>query len=103
MPMILWTAPARIRPILCQKVDAALQAALRAEGVKGGITIWPVRLTTNSPRLLLEYKSRQEVQNPNHLAQVMGRVVSQITHRETEVVVMKLDSVTTGLHIAPKG
>ena len=100
MPMILLTVPRRARKKQCILVDQELQRTLRAEGVQGGITIWAVKLAIRKNRLLLEYKSRQEVTDPNRLAQVMAEAVARIFKRqEVEVVVIKLDSLTTGIHI----
>ena len=101
MPMILLTVPPDTLDSELEQADREIKIALRAEGVQGGITIWPV-MTMVSDRLLLEYKSRQEVRDPNRLARVAAEATEKVFHIQTEAAVMKLDPVTTGLHITHK-
>ncbi len=102
MPMILLTVPPQASGFECGVAEQEIVAALRAEGVQGGITIWPIRLAVVPDRLLLEYKSRQDVCDPNHLAEVAAKAAAKAFNIQVEAAVMKLDPVTTGLHITSK-
>ena len=102
MPMVLLTVPPTGRHGRHQEATEKIIAAARREGVKGGITVWPIPLATKSDRLLLEYKSRQEVENPNRLAQVLAEAANEVYNLQVEAAIIKLDSATTGLHITPK-
>ncbi|OGN03172.1 MAG: hypothetical protein A2655_03680 [Candidatus Yanofskybacteria bacterium RIFCSPHIGHO2_01_FULL_43_42] len=102
MPMILLTVPPDTTTLQCEWADREIKAALRAEQVQGGITIWPVALATVPDRLLLEYKSRQEVADPNYLARVAAEAAEIVFGIQVEAAVIKLDPATTGLHITPK-
>ena len=102
MPMILLTVPPDAVDQELERADTEIKAALRAEGVQGGITIWPVRLAMSTDRLLLEYKSRQEVRDPSGLAQVAAEAAKKVFNIQVEAAVMKMDPATTGLYITLK-
>lgn len=103
MPMILLTVPPGTSASQCKDADQNIKGALQAEGVQGGITIWPVALLVMPiDRLLLEYKSRQDVPDPNRLAQVAAGAAEKVFGIQVEAVVIKLDPRTTGLYITPK-
>jgi len=102
MPMILLTVPPDAMGPELKRADLEIKAALRAEGIRGGITIWPVRLAMSTDRLLLEYKSRQEMNDPSGLARVVAEAAKKVFNIQVEAAVMKLDSATTGLYITQK-
>ena len=101
MPMITLTVPRTATDSQCLQVENIITTALRREGVQGGITIWPVTLARVPGRLLLEYKSRQENPDPNHLAVVAAEAAEEVFEIQVEAAVIKLDPTTTGLHIIP--
>ena len=99
--MITLTVPRTTTDSQCLQVENAITTALRRKGVQGGITIWPVMLVRVPGRLLLEYKSRQENPDPNHLAVVAAEAAEEVFEIQVEAAVIKLDPTTTGLHITP--
>jgi hypothetical protein len=101
MPLVLLTVPPYADAETCAAADEAIRSAIKAEGVEGGVTVWPIKLAMKKKRLLLEYKSRQAVSDPTRLARVMAESVEKIFLRQVEAAVIKLDPSTTGLHITP--
>ncbi|OHB05631.1 MAG: hypothetical protein A3A26_02505 [Candidatus Zambryskibacteria bacterium RIFCSPLOWO2_01_FULL_47_14] len=108
MPMVFVTVPPNTAEEKWRETEREIIAALRSEGVHGGITCFPLQLAFMPPgsrdssgRILIGYLSRQVFPDHDDLVAVVSEVTDRILGVQVEGVPLHLKK-ETHIHITRK-